>query len=160
MSLKNTSPTWVNVVDDLSISDDSFSIDTASIDIDTSSLSSYNMNYSANYPATGSYTIATNGYSSPYGNVTIANGATGSSWSSLNNNTHATLKVSGNAEFDDDVTIKGVSILKQIEKINERLAILVPDPAKLEHFAALKKAYEHYKTMEALCELPTKDSDV
>jgi hypothetical protein len=155
MSSNSTSPTWVNVVDDdVTISD----IDT--ISIDTSSLSSYNMNYSVNYPATGQYTIATNGYSNPYGNITIANGATGNSWSSLNNNTHSTLKVSGNAEFDDDVTIKGVSILKQIEKINERLAILVPDPAKLEHFAALKKAYEHYKTMEALCELPTKDSDV
>ena len=36
------------------------------------------------------------------------------------------------------------------EKINERLAILVPDPAKLEKYAALKKAYEHYKTLEEL----------
>jgi hypothetical protein len=41
-----------------------------------------------------------------------------------------------------------------METISNRLAILQPDPAKLEHFAALKKAYEHYKTLEALCEIP------
>jgi hypothetical protein len=35
--------------------------------------------------------------------------------------------------------------------MEQRLAILVPDPAKLEKFEALKKAYEHYKTMESLC---------
>jgi hypothetical protein len=156
MSSNNTFPTDI-VDDDLTISD------TDTISIDTSSLSGFNMNtYSSNY-ATGSYTIANtgafSGSPSPYGNITISNGASSTPvWTTGAN--HSTLKVSGNAEFDEDVTIKGVSILKQIEKINERLAILVPDPAKLEHFAALKKAYEHYKTMEALCELPTKDSDV
>ena len=35
--------------------------------------------------------------------------------------------------------------------MEQRLSILVPDPEKLEKFEALKKAYEHYKTMEALC---------
>ena len=35
--------------------------------------------------------------------------------------------------------------------MEQRLAILVPDPTKLEKFEALKKAYEHYKTMESLC---------
>jgi hypothetical protein len=153
MSSNSTFPTWVDVVDDnLTISD------TDTISIDTSSLSSYNYTTSPTY-TTGPYTIATPG--SPYGNITITGGtSSASSWSGINNNTHSTLKVSGNAEFDEDVTIKGVSILKQIEKINERLAILVPDPAKLEHFAALKKAYEHYKTLEALCEIPKTDSDV
>ena len=59
--------------------------------------------------------------------------------------------------FEGDVKIKGVSIVDAIEKINKRLAILVPDPDKLEHFEALKRAYENYKTLEALCELPTAD---
>jgi hypothetical protein len=45
-----------------------------------------------------------------------------------------------------------------METISKRLAILVPDPDKLEHFEALKKAYNHYKTLEALCELPTKET--
>ena len=69
------------------------------------------------------------------------------------------LHVSGSAEFDGDVKIKGVSIAKILEDIQSRLAILQPDPAKLEHFAALKKAYEHYKTLEALCELPKEDKE-
>ena len=34
-----------------------------------------------------------------------------------------------------------------------RVAILQPDPAKLEKFEALQKAYEHYKHLERLCEL-------
>jgi hypothetical protein len=68
------------------------------------------------------------------------------------------LKVTGDAEFDSDVKIKGVSIAKTLEDIQKRLAILVPDPKKLEHFEALQKAYQHYKTLEALCEIPeTKD---
>jgi hypothetical protein len=43
--------------------------------------------------------------------------------------------------------------------IEKRLAILTPDPAKLEHFEALQKAYDHYKTLEALCEVPEKKDD-
>ena len=69
------------------------------------------------------------------------------------------LHVNGDAEFDGDVKIKGVSIAKALDDINKRLAILVPDPAKLEHFAALKKAYDHYKLLEALCELPTEPKE-
>ena len=43
-------------------------------------------------------------------------------------------------------------------KMEERLAILVPDPVKMEKFEALKKAYDHYKLMEKLCqEEPEKD---
>jgi hypothetical protein len=38
-----------------------------------------------------------------------------------------------------------------MEKIEDRLAILAePDPMKLEKFAALKKAYDHYKLMEKI----------
>jgi hypothetical protein len=94
-------------------------------------------------------TAGANGTSgSYYGNTTITS-------SSANNGLHVT----SNAEFDGDVKIKGVSIVDAIDKINKRLAILVPDPAKLEHFEALKRAYENYKTLEALCELPAKDDE-
>lgn len=50
-----------------------------------------------------------------------------------------------------DIKVDGVSLKKFMTKMEERLAILVPDPKKLEKFEALKKAYEHYKTMESLC---------
>ena len=69
------------------------------------------------------------------------------------------LKVSGDAEFEGKVMINGRNISEFMETISKRLAILVPDPAKLEHFAALKKAYEHYKTLEALCEIPKKENE-
>ena len=55
---------------------------------------------------------------------------------------------------DADILIKGRSLKEFMEKMESRLAILVPDPAKLEHFESLKRAYDHYKTLEALCELP------
>jgi hypothetical protein len=69
------------------------------------------------------------------------------------------LTCAGDANFEGDVKIKGISIAKALEDIQKRLAILVPDPAKLEHFAALKKAYDHYKLLEALCELPTETKE-
>jgi hypothetical protein len=50
-----------------------------------------------------------------------------------------------------DIKIDGKSLKEFMTKMEQRLAILVPDPAKLEKFEALKKAYEHYKTMESLC---------
>ncbi len=50
-----------------------------------------------------------------------------------------------------DIKIDGQSLKEFMKKMEQRLAILVPDPVKLEKFEALKKAYEHYKTMESLC---------
>jgi hypothetical protein len=50
-----------------------------------------------------------------------------------------------------DLKIDGQSLKEFMKKMEQRLAILVPDPKKLEKFEALKKAYEHYKTMESLC---------
>ena len=55
------------------------------------------------------------------------------------------------AEFEGDIKWKGRSLGKLLEKIEDRLAILQePTPEKLEKFAALKKAYEHYKFLEKL----------
>ena len=112
----------------------------------------------------GSSTISINTTSGPYtvgsAGAFLYNGSNGNSmWSTSVGTTTPTLKVNGNAEFDDDIKIKGVSVFKTLEEINRRLAILVPDPEKLEHFEALKKAYEHYKTLEALCQVPAKDDN-
>jgi hypothetical protein len=119
------------------------------ISIDTSLWGSGTININT----TGSYTI---GAAGSY----LYNGSNGSSmWSTAVGTNTPSIKVTGNAEFEEDVKIKGISVLKTLEDINRRLAILVPDPAKLEHFEALKKAYEHYKTLEALCQVPTKDDN-
>jgi hypothetical protein len=130
--------------------------------IDSSSMNSYNYSYST---IPSSITIS-NSSSSNYGATGssgsfLTSGLNGTSWSNVNWNGNVNptpgLKVSGDAEFEGKVMINGRNISEFMETISNRLAILVPDPAKLEHFAALKKAYEHYKTLEALCEIPKEE---
>ena len=115
-------------------------------------------------------TMLTSSILGPYPSYNVGIGATGSSSSNYSYITNGTagswntisnpgLTCSGDANFEGDVKIKGVSIAKALDDINKRLAILVPDPVKLEHFAALKKAYDHYKLLEALCELPTEPKE-
>lgn len=48
---------------------------------------------------------------------------------------------------------------ERLETIEKRLNILVPDPKKLEKFEALKKAYEHYKHLEQLCEIQDEEEN-
>ena len=98
---------------------------------------------------TGSVTVPAGGY-------LISNGGS-SNWSTTNITTtspQAQLSVTGDAEIEGKLKVGGKDIAKSLEAIEKRLAILVPDPEKLEHFEALKKAYEHYKLLEALCEIP------
>ncbi len=105
--------------------------------------------------SSGSYLISTgaNGTwnTSPY---VFTSGA-----SSVANISGAGLHVTSNAQFDGDIKWKGRSLGDLLTTIEKRLAILTPDPAKLEHFEALQKAYTHYKTLEALCEIPEKSDD-
>jgi hypothetical protein len=58
------------------------------------------------------------------------------------------------ATFNGDIIWKGKNIGEMLSAIEKRLNILVPDPAKLAHFEALQKAYDHYKMLESLCDLP------
>ena len=141
---------------------------------DTITIGDSEYTYSMSSASGASVTSVASSTYGNYGNVTISNGGSSSSssgflyssgagnaWSTITTagtNTPS-LECSGDANFQGDLKVKGVSIAKTLEDINRRLAILVPDPAKLEHFEALKKAYEHYKTLEALCQLPTKEED-
>jgi hypothetical protein len=154
------------VVDENTI-DLSSGVEYDTISIDTSSMDSYNYSYS-NIPP--SITIS-NSSSSNYGAIgssgsfLTSNGLNGTSWSntwsigSSTSSNPSSLSVKGDAEFEGKVMINGRNISEFMETIANRLAILQPDPAKLEHFAALKKAYEHYKTLEALCEIPKKENE-
>ena len=130
--------------------------------IDSTSMNSYNYSYST---IPSSITISGSS-SSNYGAVGssgsfLTSGLNGTSWSNVNWNGNVTptpgIQVKGDAEFEGKVKINGQDLAQFMETISNRLAILVPDPAKLEHFAALKKAYEHYKTLEALCEIPKEE---
>jgi hypothetical protein len=109
-----------------------------------------------------SYSFPTTGAAGSY-YVSTGAGSNGT-WSSNpyiinSNNTSSGLYVTADAEFEGDIKWKGRSLGDLLATIEKRLAILTPDPAKLEHFEALQKAYQHYKTLEALCEVPKKTDD-
>ena len=103
------------------------------------------------------------------GNITTINNSnnqwtTGTSGYTINNgnwNSPNTVNISTTGiemAAGTDITVGGQSLKEFMKKMEQRLAILVPDPAKLEKFEALKKAYEHYKLMEKLCqELPQEE---
>jgi hypothetical protein len=69
----------------------------------------------------------------------------------------ASMTVKGDAEFEGDIKVKGRSLTEFMATLENRLAILQPNPKKLEKFEALKKAYNHYKTLEALCQEEDED---
>lgn len=50
-------------------------------------------------------------------------------------------------------------ISDRLKTVEDRLAILVPDPDKLEKWEALKEAYNHYKSLEALIGNPKEEDD-
>jgi hypothetical protein len=95
------------------------------------------------------------------GGYTLATGNSNGTWASVVNTgtTTPSIQVKGDAEFEGKVKINGQDLAEFMETMSKRLAILVPDPKKLEHFKALQKAYDHYKTLEALCQLPDNVDD-
>lgn len=107
---------------------------------------------------TGSYA---NGWTNTAGTVyTVGVGAGGSGGSGAytyqnsiwqNAATSPAVKIQGDADIEGNLKVGGVNIVDMLAKIQERLAILVPNPDRLEKYEALKMAYEHYKTLEALC---------
>jgi len=96
------------------------------------------------------YTTGLTGSATSY-TLNTGAGSNGTAWATVGTGHTPSIKVTGDAEFEGSVKIKGKDLAKSLEAIEKRLAILVPDPAKLEKFEALKKAYNHYKLLEALC---------
>jgi len=64
-----------------------------------------------------------------------------------------------NVPEDADIKIGDRSLKTFMDTMEKRMAILQPDPKKLEKFEALRKAYEHYKHLERLCEINDEDED-
>jgi len=123
--------------------------------IDTNTIDASTM-YSSNTITLPSTTIANGGY-------TIGSaGSTMYTTGTYNWNTTTSPSVNISSDGIDmaagtDIKVDGKSLKEFMSKMEERLAILIPDPKKLEQFAALKKAYEHYKLMEQLCQEPPKE---
>jgi hypothetical protein len=141
------------------ISYSGYSADTITIDTDASTMYMSNTITLPSTTISGSgsagYTIGSAGGA---GSASIFGSAGSYNW----NNTITTPSVNINSDGIDmaagtDIKVDGKSLKEFMNKMEERLAILVPDPKKLEQFAALKKAYEHYKLMEQLCQEPPKE---
>jgi hypothetical protein len=97
------------------------------------------------------YSIGASGYNYTNSGIYTTTASPSLNWASLNPN-KVQLNSSGiEMDEDCDITIGGRSMKKLLESIEQRLAILVPDPKKLERYEALQQAYEHYRTLEALC---------
>ena len=128
------------------------------ITIDDLDISTLTLSNTA-FPSMSTITLTGAGGSGGTGSVYTVGGGGGYAYTNTwaNNgtytlaNTHPSIKIQGDADVDGDLLVKGVSILDTLNKINERLAILVPDPKRLEKYEALRQAYEHYRTLEALC---------
>lgn len=100
--------------------------------------------------------------------TTIASGGSGYTYTTASNcytwanpvttNTNVHINTDG-IKMDEgtDIKIGNKSLKEFMLKMEERMAILVPDPNKLEKFAALKKAYENYKLLEKLCQEEDKE---
>lgn len=93
------------------------------------------------------------------GNYYISGGAGtgGTTWSNPYNN--ATVKITGNnptiSTEKNDINLDELAEMMKI--MRERLLILIPDFEKHEKYIALKKAYDHYKLIEAMLKEDRKD---
>jgi len=86
-------------------------------------------------------------------NISIAHSGTGGTgWSNLASTAHtdiqSKLKVQGDAEFNGDVRIQGRSILETLERVEERLAILVPNVRMEKDWKELQRLREQYIELE------------
>ena len=88
-----------------------------------------------------------NSVTSPKYTITNTNG--GYPWTTISASSPS-MHVKGDAEFDGNIKWKTRDLGKLLENIENRLAILVPNPAKLEKYEALRKAYDHYILLEKL----------
>ena len=61
----------------------------------------------------------------------------------------ASIQVKGDAEFDGEITVKGKKLSEMFEKIEERLAILHPNPELEDRWDELKELAKRYKELEA-----------
>ena len=90
-----------------------------------------------------------NGTSGSSGQVLTSNG-TNTSWITADPSLKgSTLSVKGDADFEGEVTIKGKNLADMFEKIEERLAILHPNPELEDRWDELKELGKRYKELEA-----------
>jgi cytoskeletal protein CcmA (bactofilin family) len=95
----------------------------------SSNNSSVGTNSVTSLPLTGS-TITTNTVTSNPFSIYGANLTNGT----ISSSNHNGLTVTGSTEFHGPVSINGAELAQTLQQIQDRLAILIPDPAKLEKY--------------------------
>ena len=105
----------------------------------------------SNNTSSGSLYWGLNGTSANPGQV-LTTTTTGTNWGNITlaepDIKGATLKVKGDADFDGEVTIKGKNLTDMLEKIDERLAILHPNPKLEDKWDELKELGKRYRELE------------
>ena len=103
----------------------------------------------SNNTSSGSLYWGMNGTSGSSGQVLSTNGTSGS-WVTMAepNIKGATLSVKGDADFEGELTIKGKNLSEMLDKIEERLAILHPNPELEDRWDELKELGKRYKELE------------
>ena len=102
--------------------------------------------------ATGSSGIYWGMNSGSSGQVLTSNG-TNTGWANISladpDLQGSTLSVKGDADFEGEITIKGRNLTDMLDKIEERLAILHPNPKLEDKWDELKELGKRYKELEA-----------
>ena len=111
-----------------------------------------------NYPNYNNTMIGDSFDTSTTGTVTIPNNTSNGIYWGLNGTSNVvltdpslkgnSLSVKGNADFEGEVTIKGKSLTTTLDKIEERLAILHPNPELEDRWDELKELGKRYKELE------------
>ena len=146
----------INLSDDGSSNEDTITL--TSWDSPLSTSLTNGLTYS-NYPAT-TISAAGGGGAGATLSTTLNNGLmwnntstaspyinSGGNWTTYNNQPQV-LKVSGDAEFEGDIKIKGVSMSDRLDAIEQRLGILRPNNDLEGKWEKLKKLGEEYRKLE------------
>jgi hypothetical protein len=80
---------------------------------------------------------------------TISNGTSSGLYGSVDYSNNRTLKVAGDAEISGELTVGGKNLSIVLEKIEEHLAILHPNPALEEKYETLRDLRKQYMELEA-----------
>jgi hypothetical protein len=82
------------------------------------------------------------------GSYTYTSTSTGNPWITTDTLGHNSLSVTGDAEFDGDVTVKGRSLSEFMESVEQRLNILRPNTDLEAEWDQLRALGEQYRELE------------
>lgn len=108
---------------------------------DTFTVSSTAGAYSINDTTSSGITWA----SGPSSTITIGDTI---DWGNITTSTGKSLQVEGDAEINGDLKVNGKSILSSLENIEERLAILNPNPKLEDRWEELRELRNKYQQLE------------